>query len=266
MAKYRPGRRPTIYRPTRESFPIMEALAVAVAVDAAHGFQRAGQGRYDKVNKVRIDDNRVMALRTLRFMRGQEPAPDPDGAAQPMFIPTATDHEAALEVYEHFSQIIVMAKLSDSLTQPTRDGRVNNFNQILSEIYKSGTVDINKQLAMLVSLPNSLRVSATRERMQTFFSNNKANGYIGELTKPASRTSVSGKVMDVKFIPEHRIHLVTVHTTDDKIATFIMNSKQQAQAREIAHTDITFEGNVTKHQVNPHTDCQQTMLSRVKFK
>jgi len=247
----------------RELFPLMEALAVAVAVDRNQGFIKSKQGYHDQETDTVVHDNRVVALATLRHLHsapGSRAAEDTTDMA--VVLPTQEDHAAAQEIWRYFDEIIVMEKLTDSLVKTGRDGRVNDYNLILSSMFTNGSIDGHKELAMIVSLPNSRRISAVREEMTEFYRGHSNRGYIGS---PKDRLKITGRVVDVKFIPRHQIHLATVLTTDGQLAKFFMNDNLSDVAKRINGNTITFVGTVKKHEVNDFTTCQETMFNRVKI-
>ena len=255
------------YRQTSEKYPVMDVIAVAVAVDNTQGLVKAGCGRRSTETEQTVYDNRTVALHTLRNMYGRGSNNTDDF---PIVLPTDTDREQAQEIFDHFAEIIVMAKLSDSLTNTTRTGRKSDYNLVLSEIFAAKVVDSSKELAMIVSLPNSRRVSDRRALMSEFHAANRTNGYVGELN---ARVKLSGHVMDVKYVPQHgryskqksRIHFATVLTTENKIVSFMMNDKLSNLADRIVDTDITFVGTVKEHEISVHTQCQYTLLNRIKI-
>lgn len=250
------------YRPTRETFPVLDALAVAVAVDRSQGFIKSQQGYYDPDTDTRVDDNRVVVLRTLRAQAGKDVEKDSQGRQLYTILPTAEDHASAQEIFEYFDQVLLMDKMADALVKQSTDGRVNDFNLLMSQMFDKGEVDVNKELAMLVSLPNSRRIAVKREEMETFYDTHKMNGYIGDVKQ---RLKITGKVMDVKFIPRHAIHLATVVTAEGKLAKFFMNDKMSDLAKSIRGKDITLVGTVKKQEMNTFTGCQETVFNRIKL-
>jgi hypothetical protein len=172
----------------REKYPVMDVIAVAVAVDNTQGLVKAGCGRRATETEQTVYDNRTVALHTLRNMAGRRSNNTDDF---PIVLPTDTDREQAQEIFDHFAEIIVMAKLSDSLTNTSRTGRKSDYNLVLSEIFAAKVVDSSKELAMIVSLPNSRRVSDRRALMSEFHAANRTNGYVGELN---ARVKLSGHV------------------------------------------------------------------------
>jgi hypothetical protein len=123
------------YRPTKETYPLMEAMAVAVAVDRAQGFVKSQQGYYDKEREVMVNDNRTAALQTLRILEGKAEAVDRDGVEVLVFVPTQEDYAAAHEIFLHFDQKLLMEKMSDGLVKVGRDGQVNRYNEDLARIF-----------------------------------------------------------------------------------------------------------------------------------
>jgi len=249
-----------------ETYPLMDALAVAVAVDRAQGFVKSKQGFLDPETNHYTHDNRITAQRTLRVMFDKEPEESIPGEftehRPTVYRPTDEDRAKAQEIFTYFDEILVLDKLGDDLTKVGRDGRVNDFNLILSQMFEKGEVGINKDLAMLVSLPNSRRVAAKREEMEEFHRTHRENGYISELRQ---RVKVTGFVKDIKLIPSAQVNLATVVTPEGKIAKFFMNEKLSIRADNLRETDITFTGTVKKQEVNDFTGCQETMFNRVKI-
>lgn len=250
------------YRPANERYPLMEALAVAVAVDRAQGFIKSQQGYYDDETETYVMDNRAAALQTLRIMNGIYDPFDEEGKERTCFRPNEEDQAVASEIYSHFDQILLFAKMGDELVQVGKDGLRNTFNEDMYRVFDSGEVDMNRDLAMIASLPNSRRVSAKRDEMDEFYATHKANGYIGDIK---ARIRISGLVKDVKYIPRHQIHLATLVTDEGKIVKFFMNDKLSDLAKRIDGTTISLVGTVKKHDVNDFTGCQETVINRVKF-
>jgi len=248
------------YKRTIESYPLMDALATAVAVDRIQGFVKSGRSYYDQETENRVDDNRQTVMLTLRVMNGKMPEDQHPIAVK--FKPTADDYAKATEIFNHFDEILVMDKLADDLIKQGKDGRINDFNLQMSNLFSKDTVDVNKELAMVCSLPNSRRISAKRIEMSNFYRDNSMKGYIGIAKE---RLKISGRVKDIKYIPKYGIHLATVYTTEGKLAKFFMNDKMSETAKRIVDTDITFVGTVKKHEVNDFTGCQETMFNRVKL-
>lgn len=250
------------YRPTRETYPVLESLAVAVAVDRAQGFVKANQSYVDQDTGARVEDNRTVTLRTLRQMAGRTVTTSTDETAGPVVLPTPEDYAAAQEIFNYFDQVLLLDKMGDNLVKASKDGRKNDYNLQLSQLFDRGTADVNKELAMLVSLPNSRRVADTREAMDKFYAEHQNRGYIGELKQ---RLKITGRVMDVKYLPTYQIHLATVATTAGQIAKFFLNDKLNDMARSLRGKDVVFTGTVKKHEVNQFTRCQETVFNRIKL-
>jgi hypothetical protein len=257
MSKYKPFSKS--YQPTNETFPVMDVLSVAVAIDRTQGFIQSGKGYKDRTSGIRVDDNRTTALRTLRAGDSDaEPQVDSNGMELAMYPPTVEDRAQAQVIMDHFGEIVVLAKLGDSLEHTYQDGRINNFNVSLDRIFRVGQCDINKEMAMIVSLPNSFRVSHKRQEMADFYSANSNNGYIGEVKQ---RLEVTGFVVDVKFIPRHKVFLATIKTTEGKIAKFMLTNNHH----NIAGKDVSFLATVKKQEVNEFDGAEYTMFNRVKI-
>lgn len=255
------SRRTGTYRPTAERYPVLEALAVAVAVDREQGFVKSGQGYYDPETEKHVIDNRTLALRTLRSMNGR-PDVDSDGVPMHGVEVTDADRENAEEIFNYFDQICLMDKMADTLVKQGKNGQVNDYNLILSQMFDRGEADVNKELAMISSLPNSRRMAEKRDQMDRFYQEHQNCGYIGDVKQ---RIKITGEVKDVKYLPKHNIHLAVMLTDAGKIAKFFMNDKLSTVAKTITGQTITLVGTVKKQEVNPHTGCQETMFNRVKI-
>lgn len=238
------------YRATREQYPLMEVLALAVTVDRMQGFVKSGNSHYDLETDTRTNDNRTVVLNALR-----------GGEERAMFVVTDEDRIHAETIFNYFDQVLLMDKISDNLVKKMGD-KVNDYNLHLSKIFESGNVDVNKELAMLVSLPNSYRVAQVRDDLEQFYRKNSRNGYVGEVKQ---RIKISGLVKDVKYIRSHSIYLATVFTTDSKIVKFFLNEGLADIANSINGTHVEMVGTVKKQEINPITDCQETLMNRVKI-
>jgi hypothetical protein len=225
-----------------ESHAIMLALAAAVHVDREQGFR-----------PIKLGTNSNHAL-TANLLRSGE------------FSPTPDDILEADKIYDHFSEIIVMGKLSESLTKRRLDGGINRYDADLAKLLSSKTVNCHKDLVMIASLPHSLRIADIRDRMARFVQDNRRNGYIGELN---NRAEITGEVMDLKVCRRYRYsnddhYIATVLTTDNKVAKFFVFPKRK-DVPDIVSTTITFQGTIRSHEINPRNDCQETMFRRAKI-
>lgn len=253
------------YRPTSEKYPVMDALAMAVAVDHGQGFVKAGNGSYDPDTQTHTRDNRTVVLTSLRYASGKLTEKDETGKSihdeHVIYTPSEDDWMSAKEIFNYFDQILIMEKMADTLVKQTANHGLNTYNLDLSRIFDSGMVDVNKDLAMIVSLPNSRRIASRREEMEKFYLEHQNRGYIGEIRQ---RLKISCHVMDVKYLPRHKIHLVTMVTDEGKVGKFFMGEKLANVAVDLAGKDFEFVGTVKKQEINPHTGCQETVFNRVK--
>jgi len=241
-----------------EQYPIMEVLQLAVAVDRKQGFVTSKQKSYDIESQTHIHDNRTIILHKIRHMNGKQDTLLDDFAIEII----DEDHIKAREIYDYFDQLLMMEKISDSLIKRHKDGTMNTYNDDLYHIFNSGNVDINVEMAMVASLPNSFRIAHKREAIERFYAENPLNGYIGELKQ---RMNMTANILDVKYIPRHSVHLVTFTTQDNKIGRFFLNNNQETLAKNIDGKSIEIKGTVKKHSVNEYSKCQETMFNRVKI-
>jgi hypothetical protein len=219
-----------------ETYPLLTALAAAVSVDRECSMFKKKQ-------------NTAMVLAKLR--KGN-------------FVATDDDMELAKQIYAHFDEIIVMAKLGDTLVTHDMSGRYNDFNCELSRIYASNVVNCRKDMPMIASLPYARRIATQREFMANFRSTNARNGFIGELNE---RMHVDGQVIDVRptrNCGKQRHYIITVVTPELKIGKFFMFPKQD-DCTVVEQQSITLIGTPSKHGINEHTDCEETMFRRAKI-
>jgi hypothetical protein len=253
------------YTRTVENFPLKDAMAVAVAVDRMQSFVKAGNESYDLETDTHTLSNRMIALDTLRQMASvsAEPLKLVGGVPAQICLPTEDDYADAGPIFTYFDEQVVMSKLGAGLDfQAGINGAPNTFNFNLSAIFTSGAVDTNKELGMIASLPHSRRIAEKRVMMVDFNSANRANGYISEMKR---RLDITGKVMDIKLIPHQKLNLVTVFTSENKIAKFFM-SEARGNLNSLDGEEIKFLGTVKAQTVNGHTGCQETMFNRVVIK
>lgn len=245
------------YRATKEKYPVMEALAYAVAVDRDQGFVKSGHSFCDSETGKKTFDNRTRVLNNLRAESNKF-----DDLSNDIVV-TDQDREQAHEIFELFSQICLMKKISDQLVEQSHNGKVNDYNLVLNEILSRGETDVNKELAMLVSLPNSRRVYEKREMLEVFYRTHQTNGYVGSV---GQRIKVSGQVIDIKPIPKHGLHLALFHTDCDRVVRFFMSEKLLDFVNAvIGQAGVSIVGTVTKQEVNKFSGCQETVMNRVKI-
>ena len=246
------GKKGGTYQPTREKFPLMDALAMAVAVDRENGFIKSGQGYFDPAKDCRIEDNRAVCLNNLRYASG---IPIEEGKKIQVVNVTDTDCTDAEEIFSHFDQSLLMQKLGDDYD--------NDFNKELAILFGKEEIDVNKELAMLASMPNSRRVSIKRDEMTEFYrANQNVGSWIGDVKQ---RMKVSAYIQDVKFIPRNRIYLVVGVTASKQIVKFFLDNDLSDVADALRDKDITFVGTVKKQEVNDHSNCHETVFNRVKI-
>jgi hypothetical protein len=251
---------------SQETYPLMEAIAVAVAVDAAQGFVKSGKSFYDNANDIRILDNRQRALASLRAMASNAAGLVDDSKniapVDYVVIPTPSDYAKAADILSHFNDILVVEQLYQGIDTRDMNDRTKSFNLELLAIFNNGMVDTGKDLAITCSLPNSRRVSDAREVMRKFYNAHRTQGFIGNVKE---RPKITGKVLDVKYIPTQKLYIITVFTTDSKFAKFFMAERKSIMPTIKADSDITFVATVKKQEVNSFTGCQETLFNRAKI-
>lgn len=247
-----------------EKYPLMDALTAAVTVDRIQGFVRSQQGYYDPEQEKHIFDNRTTCIEILRKMHNVY-FPDTNTtyiSYEQIPVPTECDRKMAETIHGHFDEIIVCAKLTDELVTRDKHGVVNDFNKELSIIFSKDKVNIQKQAAILASLPHSYRLSIHRNKVQEFFDDNRNNGYFGELR---TRQKVRSTILDVKPIDRINRTIVTSYTEDKKIIIFFMPCSSAKSHGFKKGASIDFTGYIRTHEVSDFSNCEVTIMNRINI-
>lgn len=220
---------------------LMTVLELALAVDEAQGFIKSGYGYYDFQNEKEILDNKTAIIRILSNHPG---APD---------ITVTDEHRtAAQELKEYFDSLTVMKKIT---------GKINGFEDQVGKILNVEEVD-NYGLAVLASLPNSLRIQKQRDELEEWFDEKRHNSeYVGHVGK---RGKFSVYIKDVKFIAKYGIHLVTGIVDDKNLIKFFWNKDPDISSMITGRT-LSITAFVKEQSVSKFSNCKETVVNRVKI-
>ena len=119
-------------------------------------------------------------------------------------------------------------------------------------------------MPMISSLPYSHRIAVQREFMAEFRITHARNGFIGKLNE---RMQLDGQVIDVRRTSRYgkqQHYVITMVTPESQIVKFFMFPKKEA-CSVTEQQYITVNGTPRKHEINVHTDCEETMFGRVKI-
>lgn len=247
---------PDVYQKLSEKYPLQEALELSVACDRVHGFLRPRlKDRKRGAGKNAEPSNRTLVLRALRARRCQ--------SMDDTLVVTPADIEKAAEIYEHFYQTVVLNAVSDNLYEKRIDGTVNSFNKKLDTVFRNKTVGLDYEMAIVASLPNSMRVEQRRQIMADFRHECGKNGYIGDIGRTMK---IKGTLMDVRFVKAHKLYVVYVKTDRGNIAKFILIERPDvvSSLERAIDQEISFVGKVSKHENNNYfVDSQETLFNSV---
>jgi hypothetical protein len=248
---------------SKEIFPLKDAMAVAVAVDRVHGFIKAGNQALDyDTNRLTVS-NKTIVIDTLRQMASPNEVKLVNGVPVQICLPTENDYTNAGSIFTYFDKNVSKSKLADNLEYyPGINGSPNSFYFNLDIIFTNNAVHASSDVGLIAGLPHSRRIGRKRAMMAEFNTANTANGYIGGMQR---RTDVTGKVMDIKAVQKTRHVLVTVFTSENKIAKFFFPDSKATTLPPVGK-EIDFCGTVKKQDVNDHTGCQETTFGRVAIK
>lgn len=238
-----------VYQPTRETHPIAEAMAVAAAVFRQYGFVKRGHG-YNISDDVYVADSKTIVVNSLR------PADQRGDPRIPVVVPTEEDRAHATLLRETFDQKVLLAKLSDNQS---------DFDKLLEKILGKDRVDVELDISIIASLPNSYIIQQRRDFMDSFFTEHKNNpqGFIG---RKKERLKLEVDVKDVKWIPNRDLYLVTFATVaDNKIGKFFLKQGDADLSERIRGNVITMTGTVRDQQLSDYTGCEETLFNRVKI-
>lgn len=234
-----------------ETYPIKQALAVANAVFRKYGFVKRNHGYYDAATGVFVLDSKSIVINTLRPEDKRDRNPE---RPLPVVEVTDEDRESADELYSFFDQKTLMAKMGDD---------ISDFDCMLGDILSKGEVDVNRDMSVLASIPNSLQIEQRRIKMDAMY---RANRHVGSfIGKPKERIKMSVQVKDVKWIPKRGVYLVTMMTDDNQIAKFFLKDEDADLSESIRDQRITFVGTVRNQEVSEYTGCHETMFNRIKI-
>ena len=225
-----------------KTFPILDAMAASIAVDRKQGFIKSGYGYYDYDNCVNVLDNKTLVNNVLNLY--------PEAGTKVDVL--ESDRTEAEELIAYFSDVIVEKKML---------GTISGFEDTVGKIINGDVVDAYG-IAILASLPNSLRVQQKRDSMEDFYANHRGiSEYVG---KTGDRVGMTVDVVDVKYISKYNIHLVTSTDSNDNIISFFWN-KDPDIANLIEGKQVNIVGTIRKQEVSKFSGCNETVVNRVKI-
>lgn len=213
-----------------------EVIAVAIAVDRTQGFIRSGYGYTDQSGK-EILDNKTAIMHHLMDRNTVEI--------------TEQDRADAQALKDHFAGSMTFKKLG---------GVLNDFETAILGLVNKQEVG-TYEVAVAASLPNSLRHSlkrdAVKERLDSLIAVSEPIGTQGK------RGQFTLDVVDVTFIKKMGIHMVTCIEGDKNVVKFWF-SKDPDMTGIIQGKKITVTGFVKSQGKSKYSNCQETMINRVK--
>jgi hypothetical protein len=224
----------------KKLYDIMEALAVAIAVDRTQGFIKSGSGYYDFERKVSVHDNKTSIQKIL------------DKADHLDIKVTPEDREQATNTKEYFDSLLVMKKVT---------GSINGFEDTVGKVLNGSQVDVYG-LSILASLPNSMRIQRQRDEMSDFYDNARHNSnYIGTI---GQRCKFRVYIKDIKFIAKFSIHLVTAVEGQSNLIKFFW-SKDPDVSDLLVGREFNVTGFVKEQSVSKFSNCKETVINRVRL-
>lgn len=225
-----------------KTFPIIDAMAASIAVDRKQGFIKSGYGYYDYDNCVNVLDNKTLVNNVLNSY------PEVENKVNVL----ESDRTEAEELIAYFSDVIVEKKML---------GTISGFEDTVGKIINGDVVDAYG-IAILASLPNSLRVQEKRDSLEDFYADHRGiSEYVG---KTGDRIGMTVDVVDVKYISKYNIHLVTSTDSNDNIISFFWN-KDPDIANLIEGKQVSIVGTIRKQEVSKFSGCKETVVNRVKI-
>ena len=222
-----------------KNFSTIETLAIAIAVDRQQGFIKSGHGYYNHDAEQYVSDNKTVVMSVLLEQEHNVDVID-------------ADQTQARELLNYFSDVIVEKKIL---------GEANGFEDTVGKILSNDTVD-SYGVAILASLPNSLRVQKKRDLLDDFYTEHRPKSeYIGKIK---DRIGLNIEIVDVKYISKYNIHLVTSVTKDENIVRFFWN-KDPDIADIIEGKTVSIVGTIREQEVSKFSHCKETVLNRVKI-
>lgn len=225
----------------KKTYAKLDVVATAIAVDEAQGFIKSGYGYYDFDKELNVLDNKTACIQLLNN--------DPHA---PTIEVTEAHREEATELVDYFDSLIVMKKVTGSVT---------GFEDTVGKILNNDKID-NYGLSVIASLPNSLRIQKQRDDMDDFYEELRPNcDFVGEIN---TRGKFKVFIKDVKYIAKYGIHLVTGVVDEKNLIKFFWN-KEPDISNILTGNVLMVTGFVKEQSVSKFSKCKETVINRVKI-
>lgn len=231
---------------SEKSYPLIEVLATAIAVDDAQGFvSNTAQDliSFDTGNKVVSNKSKVKAV-----LEGTDTS-----------VILTDDHmNRAVALKEFFDSITVEKKLS---------GANNGFDTVIGKLLDSDTV-AEFGLSVCASLPNGMRIQHMRDRNEQRLSALATTSeYIG---KEGVRMRMNIEILDIKYVKKLNKYILTGTVADTHIirATWAGSTRHSALtapdiSQLVAGHSWEIDATIAYHGTTD--DTKETILSHIKF-
>jgi hypothetical protein len=227
---------------TNPKFPTIEVIATAIAVDNIQGFVRSGQG-YTKVNddgsEEVIKDNKTIILHSLLNKEGEG------------IKPTTSDREAAVHLVDDVTGRLTMKKLG---------GNLNEFETALMENVTAETVGVYG-VALIASIPNTQKHQAKRDTVKDKLDNLISSSEV--VGKMGTRCMFTLDIIDITYVKKMGIFMVTGLENNKNVVKFWFSSDPDISGILEGKT-ITLAGFVKSQGKSKYSNCQETIINRVK--
>lgn len=227
---------------TFDTYTPVEVLALAFKAQYQQGFIRSGEG-YKRWNTETEDYDVVKDNKTiiLEWMHNE-------------VRPESATIERAQQEIDRINGKMMLKRMSDSMT---------NFETNLVKAFDEKQPVTNFNVSIIASIPNSVEVDRKREmvadRLEKLIA---TSNYVAQ---PRERVDMYVEVLDVKFIQNSGVYMITTVHNDKHVVKFWW--RDQPDISDIIEgRKIQIRGTVNKHETNKyHNNIKETMLNRVKI-
>ena len=245
----------------KESYPVMEALAISCATYRVHGFVNT-KGHCIR-DGVEIWPSKDIILNSLKDNFNKTEKPKKAFTIYeniPVMKAARADKKKAKAVYDKFLENLTMKKLV---------GDIRDFDLKILDVLKKDNISINADVGIIGWLPNSYDILMKKEGVQETLEDatEKGGTYLAGNIKDRVKI-LNAKVLDVKYLPNHGIYLVITLTPDNNTVKFFKRFNKKDHDNNINQDTIedsiiSFAGTITKKEVSSYTNCPETIVNRV---
>jgi len=238
----------------RHNIPLMQALALSVAIHEKYGFQSKATADYTTMTSKKISniDGRGNPItNSARLYRQLFPSQKVDPMDREKMHVTEHHYEKAeniLDLLRGFGFIAIERPLT-------------NFEQSVLDIVNK--IDItHKELGRVASFPNVYERKVSQEIWEEHESHLAKNSeYVGELF---NKSQLDVKIENIRYLSRTKSYLICASESDKNIVKFFIPENEIDNIKEGDFIKLT--GWIKKHEVSHYHGGKETVFKKISFK